>query len=152
MSPRAAWRLESLGFRRVFDYVAGKQDWFASGLPREGRQAGIPHAGDVADRTVPTCKPADPVGQVRDRVRATSSDVCVVVNDQDVVLGLLGTRALNADADAVAETVMEPGPSTFRPSVTVDEMTTYFRDHDLDRAVITTSDGVLVGLLRRPDT
>src|SRR5438876_127523 len=61
MSSRAAWRLESLGFGCVFDYVAGKQDWFASRLPREGRRAGIPHAGDVADRTVPTCN----VGLIR---------------------------------------------------------------------------------------
>src|SRR5690242_14299462 len=122
MSPRAAWRLESLGFGRVFDYVAGKQDWFASGLPREGQQSSIPHAGDVVDRTVPTCKPTDAVGQVRDRVRTTSSDVCVAVNDQHVVLGLLRARALSADADTPVETVMDPGPSTFRPSVTVDEM------------------------------
>src|SRR6266511_2652207 len=116
MSPRAAWRLESLGFGRVFDYVAGKQDWFASGLPREVKQAGISHAGDVANRTVPTCTLTDPVGQVRDRVRATHWDVCVVVNDEHVVLGLVRTPALNADADALAETVMDPGPSTFRPS------------------------------------
>ncbi len=39
MSPRAAWRLESLGFTRVYDYVAGKVDWFAAGFPREGRLA-----------------------------------------------------------------------------------------------------------------
>jgi len=152
MSPRAAWRLESLGFGRVFDYVAGKQDWFASGLPREGQQAGIPHAGDVADRSVPTCKPTDPVGQVRDHVRAMNGNVCVVVNDQHVVLGLLRARALNAHAGALVETVMEPGPSTFRPSVPVDEMATYFREHELDSVVTTTSDGVLVGLLRRKDT
>jgi len=152
MSPRAAWRLESLGFGRVFDYVAGKQDWFAHGLPREGRQAGIRQAGDVADRTVPTCKLADPVGQVRDRVRAMGSDVCVVVNDAHVVLGLLRARALKAHADAPVETVMESGPSTFRPSVPVDEMATYFREHELNSAVITTSDAVLIGLLRRAAT
>jgi hypothetical protein len=34
MSPRAAWRLEGLGFERVYDYVPGESDWFASGLPR----------------------------------------------------------------------------------------------------------------------
>ncbi len=39
MSPRAAWRFESLGGTRVYDYVAGKVDWFAAGLPREGRPA-----------------------------------------------------------------------------------------------------------------
>ncbi|MDP9404293.1 MAG: rhodanese-like domain-containing protein [Actinomycetota bacterium] len=33
MSPRAAWRLEHLGFAQVYDYVAGKVDWMAAGLP-----------------------------------------------------------------------------------------------------------------------
>jgi hypothetical protein len=27
MSPRAAWRLESIGFGQVYDYAAGKADW-----------------------------------------------------------------------------------------------------------------------------
>ena len=27
MSPRAALRLDSLGFTRVYDYIAGKIDW-----------------------------------------------------------------------------------------------------------------------------
>src|SRR5438309_12115020 len=33
MSPRAAWRLESVGFSEVSDYVAGKNDWMSAGLP-----------------------------------------------------------------------------------------------------------------------
>ena len=36
MSPRAAWRLESIGFTRVYDYVAGKADWGSFGLPLQG--------------------------------------------------------------------------------------------------------------------
>jgi rhodanese-related sulfurtransferase len=39
MSPRAACRLELLGFTQVYDYVAGKADWLAHGLPTEGEQA-----------------------------------------------------------------------------------------------------------------
>jgi hypothetical protein len=33
MSPRAAWRLESIGFQHVYDYVAGKADWGGAGRP-----------------------------------------------------------------------------------------------------------------------
>ncbi len=33
MSPRAAARLETLGFSRVYDYVGGKRDWLAAALP-----------------------------------------------------------------------------------------------------------------------
>ena len=87
MSPRAAWRLESLGFTQVYDYAAGEADWFANGLPREGRDASIPRVGDVADREVPTCQLDDHIGDVRERVRATGWDTCLVVNDERVVLG-----------------------------------------------------------------
>ncbi len=32
MSPRAACRLETLGFAQVFDYTAGKAEWLAYGF------------------------------------------------------------------------------------------------------------------------
>lgn len=39
-SPKAADRLESLGYDRVYDYAAGKVDWKEAGLPVEsGRPA-----------------------------------------------------------------------------------------------------------------
>ena len=50
MSPRAAWRLESLGFSKVYDYVEGKADWAVAGLPREGDKAGFNRAIDVVRR------------------------------------------------------------------------------------------------------
>ena len=89
MSPRAAWRLEGLGFESVYDYVPGKADWFASGLPREGRLASAPTIGEAARRDVPTCAPAEKVGAVRERVQRAGWDRCVVVNMERVVLGPL---------------------------------------------------------------
>ena len=47
MSPRAAWRLETLGFERVYDYVGGKADWLGHALPREGEAASVPNAGEL---------------------------------------------------------------------------------------------------------
>jgi hypothetical protein len=47
MSARAAWRLEELGFRQVYDYVPSKIDWFANGLPREGKAAEIPSGSET---------------------------------------------------------------------------------------------------------
>lgn len=32
-SPRAAEKMEKLGFTKVFDYAAGKDDWREAGLP-----------------------------------------------------------------------------------------------------------------------
>ena len=47
MSPRAACRLQTLGFTNVYDYVLGKADWLAHGLPTEGEQADVPRAKDL---------------------------------------------------------------------------------------------------------
>jgi 3-mercaptopyruvate sulfurtransferase SseA len=87
MSPRAAWRLESLGFTEVYDYAAGKEDWLAWGLPREGRTAQVPTVGEVARRDVPTCGLADRVADAKARAQAAGYDACVVVNARRVVLG-----------------------------------------------------------------
>ena len=48
MSPRAACRLETLGFEHVFDYVPGKMDWLARNLPVEGELADARTAGALA--------------------------------------------------------------------------------------------------------
>src|SRR5919108_3442532 len=89
MSPRAAWRLESLGFDRVHDYVAGKQDWLAAGLPVEGRLADMPRAGTVARRDVPTASVGERVGEGRDRVQHTDLDTAVGVDEQGGGFGIL---------------------------------------------------------------
>ena len=151
MSPRAAWRLESLGFTRVYDYAAGKLDWLAAGLPTEGSDAQRPRAGDVARREVPTCGLGERLGEVARRVREAGWDACVVVNDQRVVLGLLRGKELEGDQGLRIERAMRPGPSTFRPHVPIAEMARFMVDHDLDSSPVTTSDGRLVGLLRRSD-
>src|SRR5215470_11001301 len=82
MSPRAAWRLESLGFGDVYDYVAGKLDWMAAGLPTEGTNAQRPRAADLARKDAPTCGLKERLGDVRDRVRAQGWDSVVVVNQE----------------------------------------------------------------------
>ncbi|HXF73749.1 MAG TPA: CBS domain-containing protein [Actinomycetota bacterium] len=149
MSPRAAWRLESLGFTEVYDYAAGKADWAAAGLPVEGAAAEIPRIGEAARKDVPTCGLGERIGEVRERVRAAGWDTCLVVNAERVVLGRLFRVELEGDADATAEQVMRPGPSTFRPNVSVEEMTRFMDERGITTAVVTTSDGRLVGLFRR---
>jgi CBS domain-containing protein len=151
MSPRAAWRLESLGFREVYDYTSGKLDWLAAGLPTEGALARLPRAGDVARKDVPTCSTDERLDDVRRRVREAGWDACVVVNDERIVFGLLRAGELEGDPDARIETVMRPGPSTFRPHVAIEEMAEFMIEHDLINAPVTTLEGRLVGLLRRED-
>jgi Mg/Co/Ni transporter MgtE len=151
MSPRAAWRLESLGFTEVYDYVAGKLDWMAAGLPTEGTNAQRPRAGQLARADVPTCGLRENLGGVRDRVKGKGWDTVVVVNSERVVLGLLRSKELDQDSGLTIEQAMRPGPSTFRPFVAIAEMARFMTEHALESSPITTSDGRLVGLLLRAD-
>ena len=147
MSPRAAARLESLGFQDVYDYVPGEADWFASGLPMEGTNANLRHAGDLARRDVPTCQLGEDVSDVTRRVCDAGWDACPVVNNERVVLGLLRCDGADPTLGATVEDSMESGPSTFRPDASLDQPLAYLRRHNLTSVLVTTSDGRLVGLL-----
>ena len=151
MSPRATWRLEGLGFERVYDYVPGKVDWFASGLPTEGKLASVPTIGEAAWRDVPTCAPVEKIGVVRERVRKMSWDRCVVVNKERVVLGLLREKELSSDPKVPLEDAMRNGPATLRPNEPVEKMAKRMQDREATAVLVTTSDGRLVGLLFRED-
>jgi len=135
----------------VYDYRMGKQDWMGAGLPTEGTDTERPRLADVVRRDVPTCSLGERLGDVRDRAIAAGWDACVVVSQDRVVLGLLRARELRADPDLLVERVMRPGPSTYRPFVSVAEMRRTMIDRNLESSPVTTSDGKLVGLVRRPD-
>jgi Mg/Co/Ni transporter MgtE len=140
-----------LGFGEVYDYVGGKLDWMAAGLRTEGTNSEHPRAGDVARRDAPTARLAERLGDVRERVRAAGWDAVVVINDERVVLGLLRSKELALDPELKMEQAMRPGPSTFRPYVTIKEMAEKMTKHLLESSPITTSDGRLVGLLLQKD-
>src|SRR5437660_7400768 len=110
MSARAAWRLEGWGFEHVYRYAAGKVDWFAAGLAREGRLARVPRAYDVARQDIPLCSAAERVGEVVGRIRDAGWDRVVVVNRARVVLGLLSGRALESAAGTPVEEAMDSAP------------------------------------------
>src|SRR5712691_4777670 len=93
MSPRAAARLASIGFTRVYDYVAGKADRGAAGLPLEGTSGSATRVGAYVRADVPTCRLEDDLNEIRDRVREQGWDTCFVVDQEGVVLGRLGRSA-----------------------------------------------------------
>jgi CBS domain-containing protein len=138
-----------MGFANVYDYVAGKKDWGSYGLSREGTNVPARTAGEVAHRDVPTCALDDDLAQVREGVRAAGWDTCIVVNEQRVVLGRLGRKAIAADTDETVEQAMSPGPSTVRPSIGTDALLERMRARNLNSYLVTTPDGRLVGLVRR---
>ena len=149
MSPRAAWRLESIGFTRVYDYVAGKADWGSFGLPLEGTKGA--RAGEHVRADVPTCGLEERLQEVRRQFTAAGWDTCIVVNASGVVLGRLGRKALASEQDVTVDAAMTAGPSTVRPSITLAEICERMQSQKLTSAVVTRSDGRLVGVLRRTD-
>ena len=151
MSPRAASRLETLGFEQVYDYVAGKADWGSAGLPLEGENPTETRVGAYARTDVPTCGLNEPVREVQQRVCASGWDTCFVVNEHRVVLGRLGRAALLSEDDVTIEEAMTSGPSTIRPSARLEAMVERMRRQNLTSLPVTTSDGRLVGVLLRED-
>jgi len=140
MSPRAAWRLERLGFE-VYDYAAGKVDWLAAGLPTVTGRSRARRALDGADRPPPTCSPATPVAELDDRS-------VVVVNEHGIVLGRV-RRGSRLDGAATAEDVMEPGPTTVRAHEPLEELLVRMGRRNVREMVVTTPEGHLLGVVSR---
>jgi CBS domain-containing protein len=88
---------------------------------------------------------------VRERVRAAEWDICVVVNEEKVVLGLLRERDLAADPETTAESVMRSGPVTYRPDTLVTEVAERLEQRGVPGILVTLPNGALVGWLRRDD-
>jgi CBS domain-containing protein len=124
----------------VYDYGTGILDWKTAGLPVEGTNAQQPRLVDVVRRDVPTCSLGERLGDVRDRTAAAGWDACVVVSDGRVVLGLLRAAQLQSDPDQLVEQF-----------VPVAELRGIMSDRNLESSPVTTSDGRLVGLVRRQD-
>jgi CBS domain-containing protein len=151
MSPRAAARLASLGFEQVFDYAAGKADWGSAGLPLEGKNGSETRAGAHVRTDVPTCLLDERLREVCERLDASGWDTCFVVDDERVVLGRLGRRAIRGREDVSAQEAMTLAPSTVRPSARLDAMVERMQTQNLTNLPVTTFDGRLVGLLTRRD-
>jgi CBS domain-containing protein len=151
MSPRAAWLLETLGFGDVSHYLGGIADWAAAGLPIAGHLAADLTIGTLARADVLTCGLEERVDGILTRMEQLGRATCFVVNDERVVLGRLYRSDLRAGRGPMASDAMRVGPSTYRPDVTAREMLARMEQRGLRTAPVTTSDGRLLGLVRRAD-
>jgi predicted transcriptional regulator len=148
MSPRAACRLEQLGFADVYDYVPGKTDWMAAGLPREGESVHVPYAGDLVIPDVPRCGYRQPLKEAEKAMREHA--FCVAVTDDNVVLGMLYARDReHHDPNATVEQAMHGGPTTVRANEPVQPLVERMRAAAVDGILVTDPEGRLLGLLDR---
>lgn len=150
-SARAAARLESFGFRDVHDYVPGKAAWLAEGLPSEGRRRPEQRVSAIAHGDVPLVPAGASIAEARAIVGG--ADVGIVVSDPPdrTVLGIVRPETFGLGPDTPVASVLQPGPSTFRPSMTIAELVTYFRKSNESRAIISTLSGRWIGIIRRSD-
>jgi CBS domain-containing protein len=148
MSPRAACRLERIGFERVYDYVTGLADWKGAGLPVEGEATRTQTVADATRPDVPTCDPHERLHDVRVRTFDAGWDECIVVDCGGVVVGRLRPPAWDSNPDTPVESVMEPGPSTVRPNVALHPLVERMQKRGTKLVVVATPQGGLVGVLR----
>ena len=120
----------------MYDYVDGKADWMAYGLPVEGEDG--PFLGQQVGEVL-TCQLDVTVGDVRGVVAEAGT---VVVLDRGLAVGEVDDDALaGQDDDVPLLEVLRPVPSTVRPSVTVRAVA----EAGGGRRLVTTSDGRLLG-------
>ncbi len=147
MSPRAAWRLEQLGFDEVYDYVGGKADWIAAGLPTVRAPGAERRAVDAMDTDPPTAT----VGQRAGEVRETNGRSVVIVNESGVVLGRVRPDRPAGHPSAAVETAMSSGPTTVRASEPLDALLERMHSRRVGEILVTTPEGRLLGVVRVPD-
>jgi CBS domain-containing protein len=151
LSPRAACRLETLGFEHVHDYVPGKADWLAHNLPVERQNPGLITAGQLARTDIVTCHLADLAGEVAEKIADSPYGFALVTSSTGVVLGRLRSSSLDVGPEATVEEQMESGPSTVRPDTPADELAQRLRERDLKTAILTNPEGHLLGIVLRSD-
>ena len=120
----------------------------ANGLPVEG-EAETALVKNRLARDWPVCRLTDTASDAKQRAQAIGASFCPVVNDEGIVLGVVGKEASERSESVPVETIMDPQPRTLRPSMSVDDATDFLEKQNLDAVLITTSDGKLMGIFKR---
>ncbi|MEW6471529.1 MAG: CBS domain-containing protein [Actinomycetota bacterium] len=144
MSPRAAWRLERLGYNPVYDYAAGKVDWMAAGLVTVRADPSQRTALDGADRDPPTCSPEDLVDHA---VTTNPGATFVVVNQHRIVLGRLRANTAGTSGQTRVEDIMEAGPTTVRAHEPLVPLLERMAHRRVEEVIVTTPEGELLGVV-----
>ena len=147
MSPRAAWRLEVLGFAQVFDYLTGKVDWRAAGLPTRG--TGVRgRVLQVIEVGVPTCRPNGPIREAVDHAIQQGWDMSIAINQDRIVQGRVRLARLGPHPEGTVADHMDPGPATIRADADLMEMRQRMTDRHVSSLIVSTPEGRLLGAIR----
>jgi len=145
MSQRAAWQLERLGFRDVYDFVHGKAYWLASGRPTI-RQHDAARVGENLSGSSFTAELADTVSSVLERRAESDTRDVIVIGPNRVVFGRIRHSTLHGeDPDARVVDVMEIGPTTIRPHELVEDVRGRMAKRGVASLIVTKPTGELLG-------
>ena len=151
MSPRAACRLEELGFGPVYDYTPGIADWAAAGLALEGEEDPGLRVADATRPDIPTAAPDDLVGDVHERATALGWEEVFVVDCDGLLIGRIRGEAWNAPPTSPVDEIMEPGPTTVRPDGGLHSLVERMNKRGTHLVAVTDPQGALIGAVLRED-
>ncbi len=151
MSPRAACRLEALGFDQVHDYTAGIADWKAAGLEVAGTEHAALRVAHATRPDIPTAQPHETLGVARQRADEAGWDEALVVDCDGIVVGRLRGAAWDADNQLTVDTVMELGPTTVRPDGSLHSLLERMSKRGTKLVVVSDPQGHLIGVLLADD-
>src|SRR5713226_1291939 len=151
MSPRAAWRLEELGFQRAHDFVGGKTAWIERGLPTEGTGPFLLLAGQVLRPATATCKPNTLSGQVRAELEPGADSICAVTNGEGIFVVRVLWKDLPEEDAVRVEEFMQLGPATVRPREELRGLVERMKSAGVKTILVTSEKGRLLGMVNRDD-
>lgn len=121
----------------------------ACGLPVEGTVRSSTRAGAIARTTILRCSLGEKVGDLRDRFG--DETVCVVLDDDGIVLGAVRREVTLLDDTTLVDDVLQPAPPTVRPSIPAEELARSMDRDGRTYVYVTTVEGRLLGLVTRAD-
>lgn len=126
----------------------GRAAWTVLGLPTEGQVGDARRIGPRAVE-VPTVAVDATVGDVL--ALGDFPYTVVVLAGDDVVVGALRPTVRALPPQTRVGDVMIPAPATIRPDLRVEEVARRFDKDGLDHLLVTTANGVLIGLVTMED-
>jgi CBS domain-containing protein len=131
--------------------VPGKVDWLANGLKVEGEAPDPPTAGRVMRDDVVRCSPTDRAAAALESIEHSPYPFALVTTAGGTVLGRVRASKLDPRAEEPVWDVAEPGPKTFRPHRSAENVARQLAEKDLRWAIVTTPEGRLLGIASRED-